>query len=582
MNEEENLSEEGLQDPYESELKKEKEAEKKRIEEAKDDLTEGKIRRKRTEEEDPDNTALGFRLFNAIDSGFDYASKFIAEAAEDKEGISDDVVRGTLKGLQFIGNLPVIKQIGQLEEGIVGGVRNLAERQDLIDPRAFTYSTRLGLAFAGDKGIRKVVKAGQKAVKVTQAVQKGKQIVEAHKNPALKGVLAQYISGSQPPSGSGFNWASFGYKVDQRTGKLRLPTLVQRAKDTGDLLQEYEVSDALFTYYTELESYIRQKGTRRGFAKFINPITGEVYNPAFAKNTDGSIRFSLSNARLAEATSLRARNVRDLGDKVYSSQIQKKWKRFKEIDRAKMNQQEILLASQIMDQKKQELLDLQHALTTAQRPQLSMSQRQLMEKRRIEIGNQIQSLKAGTYYGEHGYAIDSKVWDYVPLQKRYPNQKIRFQPGDAKNFHLIYEPDSLTLSARFEPGMRKLHQTFKKTKDNFDEVIEDAKIRYPDHVVHLNPNFEVGNAEKIIRIETLDSVRIHNEVMNQMSGTAVASFDWKKMGSRVWSKKEIREWLASQGIFPVGPKTYQANPMLKKTKGKRMPPIIDTKNPKKK
>ena len=157
MNEEENLSEEGLQDPYESELKKEKEAEKKRIEEAKDDLTEGKIRRKRTEEEDPDNTALGFRLFNAIDSGFDYAGKFIAEAAEDKEGISDDVVRGTLKGLQFIGNLPIIKQIGQLEEGIVGGVRNLAERQDVIDPRAFTYSTRLGLAFDGDKGIRKVV-----------------------------------------------------------------------------------------------------------------------------------------------------------------------------------------------------------------------------------------------------------------------------------------------------------------------------------------------------------------------------------------------------------------------------------------
>ena len=59
MNEDENLSEEGLQDPYESELKKAKEEENKRIEEAKDDLTEGKIRRKRTEEEDPDNTALG-------------------------------------------------------------------------------------------------------------------------------------------------------------------------------------------------------------------------------------------------------------------------------------------------------------------------------------------------------------------------------------------------------------------------------------------------------------------------------------------------------------------------------------------
>ena len=52
MNEDDNLSEEGLEDPYESALKKAKEAEKKRIEAQKDDLTEGKIKRKRTGEED--------------------------------------------------------------------------------------------------------------------------------------------------------------------------------------------------------------------------------------------------------------------------------------------------------------------------------------------------------------------------------------------------------------------------------------------------------------------------------------------------------------------------------------------------
>lgn len=564
----------------EEELKKAREQYEAENQEIYDEVTKGNEELRRRKDDKPETyeqLPLFTRLNDGIDGKINQFTDFIARAAEDKEGISDDVVRGTLKGLQFVGNLPVIKQIGQLEEGIVGGVRNLAERQDLIDPRSFTYSTRIGLAFAGDKGIRKVVQTGKKV----SAIAKAEQIMQANQNPALKGVLMQSINGT-PPSGSGFNWGNFGYKIDQRTGKLKLPTLVQRAKDTKDLLQEYEVSDALYTYYTELESYIRQKGTRRGFAKFINPITGEVYNPAFAKNTDGSIRFSLSNARLAEATRLRARNVRDLGDKVYSSQIQKKWKRFKEIDRAKMNQQEILLASQIMEQLKTELIDVQKRLNTTQVNQLSMLQRQQLQQTRIDLGNKIQSLKAGTYYGEHGYAIDSKVWDYVPLQKRYPNQKIRFQPGDAKNFHLIYEPDSLTLTARFEPGMRKLHQTFKKTKDNFDEVIEDAKIRYPNHVVHLNPNFEVGNAEKIIRIETLDSVRIHNEVMNQMSGTAVASFDWKKMGSRVWSKTEIREWLKSQGILPVGPKTYQANPMLKKTKGKRNPPIIDNKNRKKK
>ena len=553
----------------EEELKKAREQYDAENQEIYDEVTKGNEELRRRKDNNPETyeqLPLFSRLNDAIEGKINQFGQFVANAAEDKPGISDDIVRGGLRGLQFVGNLPVIKQIGQLEEGIVGGVRNLAERQDLIDPRTFTYGTRIGLAFAGDKGIRKVVKAGQKAVKVTKAVQKGKQIVDARKNPALKGVLLQSISG-QPPSGSGFNWASFGYKVDGRTGKLKLPTLVNRAKKTGDLLKEHEVSDALYNYYIELENYIRTKGTRRGFAKFIDPNTGEVYNPAFAKNTDGSVRFSLSNARLAEATRLRAKNVRDSLDKVYSSTIQKKWKRFKEIDRYNMNQQEVLLASRIMDQKKLELLDLQRALTNNT---LTPVQRQIMETRRIDIGNQLQSLKAGTYYGEHGYAIDSKIWKFVPLQKRYPNQKIRFQPGDAKNFHLIYEPDSLSLTAGFEPGMRQLHQKFKKTKDNFDLVIEDAKIRYPDHVVHLNPNFEPGNAEKIIRIEPLNTVRIHNEVMGQMSGTAVAKFDWKQMGSRVWSKAEIRAWLASQGIVPVGPKkTVKVTPTFKKS---RKPP----------
>ena len=564
----------------EEELKKAREQYDAENQEIYDEVTKGNEELRRKKDDKPETyeqLPLFSRLNDAIEGKINQFGQFVADAAEDKEGISDDIVRGGLRGLQFVGNLPVIKQIGQLEEGIVGGVRNLAERQDLIDPRTFTYGTRIGLAFAGDKGIRKVVQTGKKV----SAIAKAERIMKANQNPALKGMLMQSISGT-PPSGSGFNWATFGYKVDQRTGKLKLPTLVQRAKDTGDLMKEYDVSEALFTYYKELDTYIRQRGTPRGFAKFIDPNTGEVYNPAFAKNTDGTARFSLKNARLAEATRLRARITRGTLDERHSSVIQEQWKKYKVQDRIKMNQNEVLLASQIMDQKKQELLDLQKALTTAQRPQLSMLQRQLMEKRRIDLGNQIQSLKAGTYYGEHGYAIDSKVWKFVPLQKRYPNQKIRFEPGDAKNFHLIYEPDSLTLSARFEPGMRKLHQTFKKTKDNFDSVIEDPNIRYPDHVVHLNPNFEPGNAEKIIRIEPLNTVRIHNEVMGQMSGEAVAKFNWKQMGSRVWSKAEIRTWLASQGIVPVGPRqTVKVTPTFKKS---RKPPGQTgiNRNPKKK
>tara|TARA_B100000945_G_scaffold153050_1_gene122730 strand:- start:62 stop:1978 length:1917 start_codon:yes stop_codon:yes gene_type:complete len=400
-------------------------------------------------------------------------------------------------------------------------------------------------------------------------------------DPQLQGTVGAQRTPQGQPQGGGFNWGNFGYKIDRRTGQLNLPTLVKRAKETGNIQKEFDVSEALYTYYTELDKYIKRRGTRRGFAKFINPDTGEVYNPAFTKNTDGSVRFSLSNARLFEATRLRAKITRGNLDERYSSSIQKQWKRFKVRDRIKMNQNEVLLASDLMDQKKAELLDIQTRLGSYQKNQLSMLQRQELEAKRIEVSNQIQSLKAGTYYGEHGYAINSKVWNSYALQKRYPGQKIRFEPGDAKNFHLIYEPDSLNLSAKFEPGMRKLHQTFKKTKDNFDSVIEDPNIRYPDHVVHLNPNFEPDNAEKIIRIERLDSVRIGNEVQGQMSGDAVAKFDWKAMGSRVWSKAEIRAWLASYGIVPVGPKTYKPNPAFKKTRGKRI--ITDPNiNPKKK
>ena len=148
----------------EEELKKAREQYEAENQEIYDEVTKGNEELRRKKDDKPETyeqLPLFTRLNDGIDGKINQFTDFIARAAEDKEGISDDVVRGTLKGLQFVGNLPVIKQIGQLEEGIVGGVRNLAERQDLIDPRSFTYSTRIGLAFAGDKGIRKTVQAAR-------------------------------------------------------------------------------------------------------------------------------------------------------------------------------------------------------------------------------------------------------------------------------------------------------------------------------------------------------------------------------------------------------------------------------------
>ena len=151
----------------EEELKKAREQYDAENQEIYDEVTKGneEIRRKKDDKpETYEQLPLFSRLNDAIDGGITKATDFISEAAQDKPGISDDIVRGGLKGLQFVGNLPVIKQIGQAEEAIVGGVRNLAERQDLIDPRSFTYSTRIALGVAGDKGIRKAVQ-GARALK---------------------------------------------------------------------------------------------------------------------------------------------------------------------------------------------------------------------------------------------------------------------------------------------------------------------------------------------------------------------------------------------------------------------------------
>lgn len=129
--------------------------------------------------ENEEKMPLFTRLNDAIDGKIDAFTQYVAKAAEDKEGISDDIVRGGLRTLGFVGNLPVIKQIGQLEEGLVSQVGKLAEKQDLIDPRSFTYSTRIGTAFipyfAAAKAVGKVTKVAKKA----KAIGKAEKIMQA-------------------------------------------------------------------------------------------------------------------------------------------------------------------------------------------------------------------------------------------------------------------------------------------------------------------------------------------------------------------------------------------------------------------
>ena len=139
--------------------------------------------------ENDEKMPLFTRLNDAIDGKINAATQYIAKAAEDKEGISDDIVRGGLRTLGFVGNLPVIKQIGQLEEGLVSQVGKLAEKQDLIDPRSFTYSTRIGTAFipyfGAAKAVGKVTKVAKKA-KAIKGAEKFMQAAEAKVPSELK------------------------------------------------------------------------------------------------------------------------------------------------------------------------------------------------------------------------------------------------------------------------------------------------------------------------------------------------------------------------------------------------------------
>jgi len=108
------------------------------------------------------------RLNDAIDTGFQRTGKFIADAARDQPGIGDDIVRGSIRGLSFIGNLPVIKQIGQLEDKLVDTVGNLADRQSVVDPRSFRYTTRVATMFIPYAGAAKVLSKGKVASKLSK------------------------------------------------------------------------------------------------------------------------------------------------------------------------------------------------------------------------------------------------------------------------------------------------------------------------------------------------------------------------------------------------------------------------------
>ncbi len=496
------------------------------------------------------------RLNNAIEGKLNQFTDSIARAAEDQPGIGDDIVRGGLQGLSFIGNLPVIKQIGQAEEAIVGGVRNLAERQDLIDPRTFTYGTRIGLAFAGDKGVRKVVKSGKKVA----AIAKAEKIMEANRNPALKGVLLQHINGtSRTPSGipkSGIsppatqltspyhNWSVFGYKSPART----LPTQVRKVLGTD--LQD-EVANSLWNQYNRANEYLKATGSLRGFGeKFVNPATGKLY---YIQRTRGkNPRLTLQSVEKKLET-IKRRREKDIA----SIPVQELLKKFKTKDIAKLNEIEAAKFDEAIAPIKRKIqLNSKDIHKYNQYPDIQES----IARQIAEDGKKLDAILEGYYYGEHGHAVRSKVWDYVKRVKRFANQKLMFKAGDGKNFHIVFEPN-------------KANQTFKLLKDDFETIIEQTigptKKRYPDVIVNYNP--VLSGPGKKIRFEKLSTLKVGfksrqgKTYPDMMYGDLIAEYDVDKLG--IPTPAQMQKWLDENlpGEKLIGKKPT-VDPTFKKTK----------------
>ena len=170
------------------------------------------------------------RLNDAIDTGFQRTGEFIANAAQDRPGIGDDIVRGGIRGLSFVGNLPVIKQLGQLEDKLVDTVGNLAERQSVVDPRSFRYTTRVATMFIPIPPVTKVLSKGKGASKFSKLKSKMFKNLDDTRHFTRDEILEMGIGQPQ--------MSRFADEIEVKSAKNLINELELRSVDLG-----YKVSD---------------------------------------------------------------------------------------------------------------------------------------------------------------------------------------------------------------------------------------------------------------------------------------------------------------------------------------------------
>ena len=315
------------------------------------------------------------------------------------------------------------------------------------------------------------------------------------------------------------DWTVFGYQKPART----LPTQLRKVLGTKD---QNAVADSLWNFYDRANTYHKKHGSFKGFGeKFVN-ADGKVYYviQTRAKNP----RLSLLNVETKKKAT-RARAIED----VPSSDLQRELRKLTAAQKKALNQSEKLR----VEAEKQTLIQLisEKGKDMHRYNDYPEIQKGIAEEI-AELGRQLDLVTEGYYYGEHGYAISSKVWDYVKKIKRFAGQKLEFKAGDGRNYHLTYEPN-------------KTNKQFEKTKNAFETIIDgtrkNIKEIYPDIIVNYNPHLS-GRGKKI-RFERLSTVKLGFtsrqgiRYPEMMHADLVAEYDFDLLGPM--TPTQVRKWL---------------------------------------
>ena len=329
------------------------------------------------------------------------------------------------------------------------------------------------------------------------------------------------------------DWTKFGYQKPART----LPTQVRKVLGT-DL--EDEVANSLWNQYNRANEFLKKNGTLRGFGeKFVNPANNKLY---YIQRTRGkNPRLTLLN----QETKLRTARVRREKD-IQSTPLQTILRRYKTKNIAKLNEVEEAKFKEATDPI---IRRIQINGKTIHRYNQYPDIQESIAAQIAEDGLALDKITEGYHYGEHGHALRSKVWNYVKRVKRFANQNLLFRPGDAKNYHLVFEPN-------------KRNQQFKILKDDFENIIESTigknQARYPDVMVNYNP--VLSGPGKKIRFERLSTLKLGYKTRagklypDTMYGDLIAEYDVDKLG--VPTPAQMQKWLDQNlpGEKRVGPK----------------------------